>query len=149
MSRISFSYPVEVVTLGAELLASAEATAADIRKSSGPMASASELRSSVESVKMEDVRLLVDDKNAEAALRSSSRSDTVNKELPIDLVAAEHEDNCMEVNQSSTVPTEQNPDSQEPLLFHKYIPVDPPEAIDDEAVDDPDEDEKEDKTESS
>ena len=48
---------------------------------------------------------LLEDKKAEAALRSSSKSETVNSELPIDLVAeAEHFDICMVDNQSSTLP---------------------------------------------
>ena len=67
--------------------------------------SAKELRSSVESVNIEDVLLLLEDKKAEAALRSSSKSETVRRELPIDLVAeAEQFDICIVDNQSSTVP---------------------------------------------
>jgi len=60
----------------------------------------------VESVNIEDVLLsLLEDKKAEAALRSSSKSETVSSELPIDLVAeAEHFDICMVDNQSSTLP---------------------------------------------
>ena len=80
------------------------------------VSSAKELRSSFESVNIEEVRLWFDDKKAEAALRSSSRSETVNKELPIDLVISEAVDNCTD-NQSS----EQNPDSNEPRRFHKYM----------------------------
>jgi len=86
-------------------------------------------------------------KKAEAALRSSSRSETVSKDDPIDLVAAEHDDSCVD-NQSSTVPTEQNPDSHDPLRFQAYMPEDDDPMED--AVEDPeDADEKEDKTESS
>ena len=57
-------------------------------------------------MKIEDVLLgLLDDRKAEAALRSSSRSETVKSELPIDLVAgAEQFDICILDNQSSTVP---------------------------------------------
>ena len=77
--------------------------------------SASELKSSVESVKMEEVRLLVEDKNAEAALKSSSRSETVSRELPMERV--EVVESCME-SQSST---EKNPDSQLPRRFHICI----------------------------
>ena len=80
------------------------------------VSSAKELRSSFESVNIEEVRLWFDDKKAEAALRSSSRSETVNKELPIDLVISEAVDNCTD-NQSS----EQKPDSNEPRRFHKYM----------------------------
>jgi hypothetical protein len=54
-------------------------------------APAREDRSSVESVKMDDVRFVApeveaDDKKAEAARRSSSRSETVSRELPSDRV---------------------------------------------------------------
>lgn len=81
--------------------------------------SARELRSSVESVKMDEALLALDgqdDKNAEAALKSSSRSETVSSELPIDLVALEQVDNCRD-SQSSTSKEEQNPDSHEPRLL--------------------------------
>ena len=61
---------------------------------------------------MDEVRLLVDDKNAEAARKSSSKSDTVSSELPMDRVDVV--ESCME-SQSST---EKNPDSQLPRRFH-------------------------------
>ena len=66
-------------------------------------------------MKMEEVRLLVEDKNAEAALKSSSRSETVSRELPMERV--EVVESCME-SQSST---EKNPDSQLPRRFHICI----------------------------
>ena len=87
---------------------------------------------------MEDVRLLVEDKKAEAARKSSSRSDTVSNDDPMDLV--EVVDNCI-LNQSST---EKNPDSQLPRRFHICIEFSP-EAPDAEL----DDDENEDNTESS
>ena len=61
---------------------------------------------------MDEVRLLVDDKNAEAARKSSSKSDTVSSELPMDRVDVV--ESCMD-SQSST---EKNPDSQLPRRFH-------------------------------
>lgn len=90
----------------------------EVKDDKSVVSSAKELRSSFESVNIEEVRLwfVVDDKKAEAALRSSSRSETVNKELPIDLVISEAVDNCTD-NQSS----EQKPDSKEPRRFHKYM----------------------------
>ena len=93
-----------------------EAAPLEVKEDKSVLSSAKELRSSFESVNIEEVRLWFDDKKAEAALRSSSRSETVNKELPIDLVISEAVDNCTD-NQSS----EQNPDSNEPRRFHKYM----------------------------
>ena len=98
---MSFSYPVEGL----------EAAPLEAKDDKSEVSSANELKSSVESVNIEDVLLWLDDKNAEAALRSSSKSETVNKELPIDLVTSEAVDNCTD-NQSS----EQNPDSNEPEI---------------------------------
>ena len=101
---MSFSYPVEGL----------EAAPLEAKDDKSEVSSANELKSSVESVNIEDVLLWLDDKNAEAARRSSSKSETVNKELPIDLVTSEAVDNCTD-NQSS----EQNPDSNEPEIETK------------------------------
>ena len=103
---MSFSYPVEGL----------EAAPLEAKDDKSEVSSANELKSSVESVNIEDVLLWLDDKNAEAALRSSSKSETVNKELPIDLVTSEAVDNCTD-NQSS----EQNPDSNEPEIEDEKI----------------------------
>ena len=102
---MSFSYPVEGL----------EAAPLEAKDDKSEVSSANELKSSVESVNIEDVLLWLDDKNAEAARRSSSKSETVNKELPIDLVTSEAVDNCTD-NQSS----EQNPDSNEPEIKPKF-----------------------------
>ena len=103
----------------------------------------------MESVKIEEV-LLVVDRKAEAARKSSSRSDTVKRDEPIDLVAdADAEDKWIEdsMSQSSTVPTEQNPDSHDPRRRRRWRPPAPEDAPDDEDAEDVEE--KEDSTESS
>ena len=87
------------------------------------MSAASEDRSSVESVKTEDVLLFVDDKKAEAARRSSSRSETVRRELPMDRVE-DIPESKMAIS-SAAVPTEKKPDSQDPRRRSGYPDPDP------------------------
>ena len=91
-----------------------DCAAAAVPSSPASNSIANDAKSSLESVNTELV-LCWFDKKAEAALKSYSRSDTVNSEEPRERV----EERPLSKKRSS-VPTEQNPDSHDPRLLMGY-----------------------------